>query len=44
VDEMFVDDGLDTEALEVRIAPSRAVPEDAGITVGRIGVYRQPIR
>lgn len=44
VDDMFVDNSLDTDSLDVRITPTKAVPEGANISVGRISVYRQPIR
>jgi tyrosinase len=41
VDNLFLDNGLDTNALDVRIMPHDSVPEGEDITVGRVSVYRR---
>jgi tyrosinase len=41
IDDMFLDNSLDVDSLDVRIVPSQSVPEGANISVGRISVYRQ---
>lgn len=41
VDNLFLDNALDLDSLDVRIVPDDAVPDSEEITVGRVGVYRQ---
>lgn len=41
IDNMFLDNSLDVDSLDVIILPSQAVPIDANISVGRVSVYRQ---
>lgn len=41
IDNLFLDNGLDVDSLDVRIVPNQAVPDSAEITVGRVSVYRQ---
>lgn len=41
IDNMFLNNALDVDSLDVRIVPNRAVPDSADITVGRVGVYRR---
>ncbi|HKS30622.1 MAG TPA: tyrosinase family protein [Pyrinomonadaceae bacterium] len=41
IDNLFVENGLDTDSLDVRIVPNNAVPDSEEITVGRVSVYRQ---
>ncbi|MHC1559974.1 tyrosinase family protein [Actinomycetospora sp. C-140] len=41
VDALHLDDAFDVDDLEVRIVPVTPVPEDADITIGRVGLYRQ---
>jgi tyrosinase len=41
VDNLFLDNTLDLDSLDVRIVPDDAVPDSEEITVGRVGVYRQ---
>jgi len=41
IDELHLNDDLDADSLRVRIVPSRPLPDDAKITVGRISVFRQ---
>ncbi len=41
VDNLFLDNALDLDSLDVRIVPNQAVADDAEITVGKVSVYRQ---
>ncbi|MDQ3800996.1 MAG: tyrosinase family protein [Acidobacteriota bacterium] len=41
IDNLFLNDALDTDSLDVRIVPNQSVPDSADITVGRVSVYRQ---
>jgi len=41
VDNLFLANNLDVNALDVRIEPNHAVPDNAELTVGRVGIYRQ---
>lgn len=41
IDNLFLDNTLDEDALDVKIVPNQAVPDDAEITVGRVGIYRR---
>ncbi len=41
VDNLFLDNTLDADSLDVRIVPNNTVPDNEEITVGRISVYRQ---
>jgi tyrosinase len=41
IDELHLENALDADSLQVRIVPSRPLPDDAKITVGRISVFRQ---
>ena len=41
VDELHLGNELDASALDVRIVPSRNVPEEANVTIGRVSVARQ---
>lgn len=41
IDNLFLNQVLDTDALDVKIVPHGAVPEGEEITVGRVSVYRQ---
>lgn len=41
VDNLFLDDALDADSLDVRIVPNHAVPDGEDLTVGRVSVYRQ---
>jgi tyrosinase len=40
VDALHLNGALDVDSLQVRIVPRRAVPDEAQITIGRIGIYR----
>jgi tyrosinase len=40
IDNLFLDNALDTDSLDVKIVPNQAVPDNAEITVGRVSVYR----
>jgi tyrosinase len=40
-DNLFLDNALDVDSLDVRIEPNHAVPDSVEITVGRVSVYRQ---
>jgi tyrosinase len=41
IDNLFVDNSLDTEALDVRIVPNHAVPDEEELTVEQISIYRE---
>jgi tyrosinase len=41
IDNLFLDNTLDQDALDVKVVPNEAVPDNAEITIGRISVYRQ---
>lgn len=41
VDNLFLNNALNVDSLDVRIVPSQAVSDNAEITVGRVSVYRQ---
>jgi tyrosinase len=41
IDDLFLDNALDADSLDVRIVPHHAVPDSEEITVGRVSVYRQ---
>ncbi len=41
VDELHLGNELDASSLDVRIVPSRNVPEEANVTIGRVSVARQ---
>jgi tyrosinase len=41
IDDLFLNNTLEADSLDVRIVPNQAVPESAEITVGRVSVYRQ---
>jgi len=41
VDEMHLNRAFDVDALQVRIAPLRPVPDEAQISIGRISIYRE---
>lgn len=41
VDNLFLDNALDADSLDVRIVPNHAVPDGEELTVGRVSVYRQ---
>ena len=41
VDAMFLDNAFDLDRLEVRIVPTRPVPESAQVTIGRVSIFRQ---
>lgn len=41
IDNLFLENALDTDSLDVKIVPNQAVPDSAEITVGRVSVYRQ---
>jgi tyrosinase len=41
IDNLFVDNSLDVDSLDVRIVPNQAIGDNAEITVGRISIYRQ---
>jgi tyrosinase len=41
VDRLHLDHSLRADELDVRIIPDHAVPEDARISVGRVGIYRE---
>jgi tyrosinase len=40
VDNLFLNNALDTDSLDVKIVPNQAVPDNANITVGRVSIYR----
>jgi len=40
-DNLFLDNALNVDSLDVRIEPNHAVPDSVEITVGRVSVYRQ---
>lgn len=41
VDNMFLGNNIDVNALDVRIEPNHAVSDDSELTVGRVSVYRK---
>jgi len=41
IDALHLNHTLDADALQVRIVPYRAVPDEEQITVGRVGIYRK---
>lgn len=41
IDNLFLDNALDADSLDVRIVPNQAVPDNAEFTVGRVSVYRR---
>lgn len=41
IDNMFLDNALDLDALDVRIVPNQAVADSSDLSVGRVSVYRQ---
>lgn len=41
VDNLFLDNTLDLDSLDVRIVPNQTVPDTANIKVGRVSVYRR---
>lgn len=41
IDSLHLDETLNADALDVKIMPSKAVPDDAEFTIGRVSVYRQ---
>ena len=41
IDQLYLDDALEADTLDVKIQPSRAVDAEAPITVGRVSVYRE---
>jgi tyrosinase len=41
IDNLFVDNALDANSLDVRITPSNPVKDAAKTTIGRVSVYRQ---
>ncbi|MEX2284403.1 MAG: tyrosinase family protein [Gemmatimonadota bacterium] len=41
IDDLFMHNRLDIDALDVRIVPNQAVPDSAQITVERVSIYRQ---
>ena len=41
IDNLFLDNSLDADSLDVRIVPDDAIPDSEEITVGRVSVYRQ---
>jgi tyrosinase len=41
VDNLFLNNALDVDSLDVKIDPNHAVPDEAALTVGRISIYRQ---
>lgn len=40
IDNLFLNNTLDTDSLDVKIVPNQAVPDNAEITVGRVSIYR----
>jgi tyrosinase len=40
IDTLHLQNALDTDSLQVTIVPHQAVPEQAEVTVGRVGIYR----
>jgi tyrosinase len=41
IDALHLRHALDVDSLDVRIVPVNPVPEDAEVSVGRVGIYRQ---
>jgi tyrosinase len=41
IDNLFLNNALDAESLDVRIEPNHEVPDDEELTVGRVSIYRQ---
>jgi tyrosinase len=41
VDQLHLDNALNTDALRVTIVPNRPVPGNAEITIGRVSIYRE---
>jgi len=41
VDALHLNNALDVNALDVRIVPVNPVPADAGISIGRVSIFRQ---
>lgn len=41
IDDLFLNNALDVNSLDVRVVPRQAVAENADITIGRVTVYRQ---
>jgi tyrosinase len=42
IDNLFLDNALDLNSLDIRVVPDQAMAESADITIGRVSVYRQP--
>ena len=41
IDALHLNNALDVDSLQVTIVPHRVVPDQAQITIGRVGIYRQ---
>lgn len=41
IDNLFLDNALNVDSLDVKILPRQAVPNSEEITVGRVSIYRQ---
>jgi tyrosinase len=41
IDDLFLNNALDVDSLDVRVVPRQAVADNADITIGRVTVYRQ---
>ncbi len=41
IDNLHLDESLDADSLDVKVMPSKAVPDDAEFTIGRVSVYRE---
>jgi len=41
IDNLFLNNALAVDSLDVRIEPNHAVPDNAEFTVGRVSIYRQ---
>jgi tyrosinase len=40
IDDLHIGGMIDVDSLEVQIKTKNAIPNDNGITIGRIGIYR----
>jgi tyrosinase len=41
VDELYTNNALDRQSLEIRIAPLKPIPADAQLRIARVSIYRQ---
>ncbi|WP_228423837.1 DUF7868 domain-containing protein [Chryseobacterium carnipullorum] len=41
IDNLFINNELDINSLDVTILPDNVIPSDEKITVGRVSIYRE---